>query len=323
MNSALPTRAILVATDLTASSDPVMRAAAALCALTGATLHVLHAFDLPPSPYIDGVGEMVTFQARLELCEKELREQIARTVPDSVTVGTPRLEIYAAHRAIAEAAEAVEAELVVIGPHSKRDMEIAFLGGTADRVLRTLEVPCLVVRGDLRMPLRHVVVPMDLSESSHAAMDVAVAWALGMGGHRADDSSPSTDISVVHVIPEVLTGPGLPFERAEVMPGWNKAMEEMARNAGPDVRLRETVLFGNTPADEIVKVATEERADVVVMSTHGYGAIKRAILGSTAQAVARRAPCPVLMVPPRMWTPAAEAAAPAQSAAEMFAPPPV
>lgn len=320
MNAALPTRAVLAATDLTEASDPVLRAAAALCALTGATLHVLHAFDFSPSPYMDSTTDAVNFQARIAHSENDVRAQVARAVPAGVNVAEPRVEIYAAHRAITEYAKAIQAELVVIGPHARRAMEIGFLGGTADRVLRTLEVPCLVVRGELRMPLHHVVVPMDLSEWSRAALDVAVSWAAGLGAHRGDVPTPDTDVSVIHVVPKVLAGPGLPFERAEVQPGWNEALEEAARRAGADVELREAVLWGDRPGDEIVEYAGKEKADLVVIATHGYGAVKRALLGSTAHSVARRAPCPVLMVPPRMWVDEAEVTI---DAAQMFAPPPV
>ena len=315
MNAALPTRAVLAATDLTEASDPVLRAAAALCARTGATLHVLHAFDFPPSPYMDAAADALTFPDRIARCEREVRAQVARTVAGDVAVAEPRVEIYAAHRAITEYARAVGAELVVIGPHARREMEIGLLGGTADRVLRTLEVPCLVVRGALRMPPRHVLVPMDLSEWARAALDVAVAW-VGAG----EDAG---GVSVLHVAPKALTGPGQPFEQAEVLPGWNEALADAARRAGPGVKLREAVLWGDRPADEIVEFAGRESVDLVVMATHGYGAVKRALLGGTAQSVARRAPCPVLMVPPRMWVEDAEAAAPAVNAAEMFAPPPV
>lgn len=322
MNAVLPTRAILAATDLTEVSDPVLRAAAALCALTGATLHVLHAFDFPPSPYMDAAVEASTFQDRLARCETDLRAQVARTVPAGVTVAPPRVEIYAAHRAIAEYAKAVGAELVVIGPHARRELELGFLGGTADRVLRTLEVPCLVVRGEPRMPLRHLVVPIDLSEWAHAALEVALAWAGGFGA-RAGEGGPGTAVSVIHVVPMVLMGPGMPFEAAEVPEGWNAALADVARRAGPDVSLRETVLWADRTADEIVSFAGRENADPVVMATHGHGAVKRALLGSTAQAVARQAPCSVLMVPPRMWVDEARAAEPPVNAAEIFAPPPV
>jgi nucleotide-binding universal stress UspA family protein len=283
---------------------------------------VLHAFDFAPAPYMDPAADAATFQGRIVHCERDVRAQVARTVPAGVRVAEPRVEIYAAHHAITEYARAIQAELVVIGPHARREMEIGFLGGTADRVLRTLEVPCLVVRGELRIPPRHVVVPMDLSEWARAALDLAVAWAGGMGA-PVDAPGPEGEVLVIHVAPKVLTGPGLPFEQAEVLPGWNEAMADAARRAGPRVALRESVLWGDRPADEIVEVAGREKADLVVMATHGYGAVKRALLGGTAQSVARRAPCPVLMVPPRMWVEDVEAAEPALNAAELFAPPPV
>jgi nucleotide-binding universal stress UspA family protein len=317
MNAALPTRAVLAGTDLTAASEPVLRAAAGLCARTGATLHVLHAFDFPPSPYLESAPGLASFQDRITRTERALREQVARVVPAGVAMGEPKVEIFAAHRALADHARAVSAELVVIGPHARREMEIGFLGGTADRLLRTLEVPCLVVRGEPRIPPRRVVVPMDLSEWARAALDVALGWTVGLS--TPSDAAPDAEVSVVHVHPRVLTGPGEPFERAEVMPGWNQALEDAARRA-PGVRVREEVLWGDRPADEIVAFAEREGADLVVMATHGYGAVKRALLGGTAHGVASRAPCPVLLVPPRMW--GKEATGPTLGAAELFAPPP-
>ena len=320
MNAALPTRAVLAATDLTPASDPVLRAAVSLCALTGATLHVIHAFDFPPSPYLGRVGRIASFQGRIAECEAQLRGQVARAVHPGVTVAEPRVEIYAAHRAIAEYARAVQAELVVIGPHARREREVPFLGGTADRLLRTLEVPCLVVRGEVRIPLGRVLVPMDLSEWARAALDVAIAWGSGLAAHPEDVALLDTVVTVLHVAPRALQGPGTSFDRAEVLPGWNECLAE-ADEAAANVAVREEIVWGDRPADEIVAFAERERMDLVVMSTHGFGALGRALLGSTAQAVARRAGCPVLMVPPRMWVEEAEAATPAGSAAALFAPP--
>jgi nucleotide-binding universal stress UspA family protein len=322
MNAALPTRSILAATDLTESSEPVLRAAASLCALTGATLHVIHAFDFPPSPYMGQVGEIATFQGRIAQCEDDLRAQVARVVPAGIAVAEPRVEIYVAHRAIADYAREIGAELVVIGPHARRNVEIGFLGGTADRLLRTLEVPCLVVRDHLRFPLRHVLVPMDLSEWARAALDVAIAWGSGLAAHREDLALPDTALTVLHVAPKILYGPGMPFDRAEVLPGWNEALAQ-AQEEAANVEVRESIVWGDSPGGEIVAYAEHQKADLIVMSTHGFGAVKRALVGGTAHAVAERAPCPVLMVPPRMWVEDVRAAAPAIDAAEMFAPPPV
>ena len=52
-----------------------------------------------------------------------------------------------------------------------------------------------------------------------------------------------------------------------------------------------------SPADEIVRVCGEKNCDLIVMGTHGYGAIKDAIMGGTARKVLRRAHVPVLLVP--------------------------
>jgi nucleotide-binding universal stress UspA family protein len=50
------------------------------------------------------------------------------------------------------------------------------------------------------------------------------------------------------------------------------------------------------PFEEIVKIAQEERADMIVMGTHGRSGLNRALLGSVAERVVRLAPCPVLTV---------------------------
>lgn len=50
------------------------------------------------------------------------------------------------------------------------------------------------------------------------------------------------------------------------------------------------------PFEEIVRIAEEERADMIVMWTHGRGGLNRVLLGSIAERVIRLAPCPVLTV---------------------------
>lgn len=50
------------------------------------------------------------------------------------------------------------------------------------------------------------------------------------------------------------------------------------------------------PFEEIVKIADEERVDMIVMGTHGRSGLNRVLLGSVAERVIRLAPCPVLTV---------------------------
>lgn len=72
--------------------------------------------------------------------------------------------------------------------------------------------------------------------------------------------------------------------------GWR---EEAERRAGRPVRSR--VLLGD-PAAELLRFVRAERCDLVVVGTHGRTGMSRLVLGSVAERVARRSPCPVLVV---------------------------
>ena len=63
-----------------------------------------------------------------------------------------------------------------------------------------------------------------------------------------------------------------------------------------DVTCR-TVLRDGVPWSEISSAAVEEKADLIVIATHGYTGLKHALLGSQAERVVRTATCPVLTVP--------------------------
>lgn len=299
----LTIRSILAATDLSDASDEVLRAAAALAGRTGAALHVIHAFDFPQTPYFEVPVDPTTFQGRIDESERALDEQVARTVPAGVTVASRRLEIFAASRAIADYAAAVKADVVVLGPHTRRRLDTGFLGTTADRVIRTVDVPVLVVRGTLRMPLKRLLVPVDLSERTGSLLDVALAWGTAVGEHDGMLPVPTVEMEIVHVVPRVLAPGALPFDRAMVLPGMNREVEAALERAGgaSSVQVSEEVLWGDRADREIVRCAEQSRAELIVMATHGYGMVKRALVGGTAGGVARAAPCPVLLVPPRVW----------------------
>jgi nucleotide-binding universal stress UspA family protein len=57
-------------------------------------------------------------------------------------------------------------------------------------------------------------------------------------------------------------------------------------------------VFSGTPYTEIIKYVDKSGIDLIVMGTHGYTGIKHLLIGSVAENVVRRAPCPVLTVRP-------------------------
>jgi nucleotide-binding universal stress UspA family protein len=74
------------------------------------------------------------------------------------------------------------------------------------------------------------------------------------------------------------------------------ALEDWVAKARAEGLNARATLRTGVPYQEVVALATDERADLIVIGTHGRGGIDRALLGSVADRVVRLAPCPVLTV---------------------------
>ncbi|HET8654946.1 MAG TPA: universal stress protein [Longimicrobiaceae bacterium] len=298
----LTLRSILAATELSGDSDDILRAAGALAALCGAELHVLHAFDLQDSPYTGDLGVTPTFQRRIADAERALDGQIGRTLGRHAAVASRRVVIRTAFKAVVERARDVAADLIVLGPSRRRPAGQRVLGSTADRVIRTAEAPCLIVRGPVSLPLRRVVVPVDLSDYATGALETALSWGLAFGA-PSTSGLPAVEVRVVHVVPSLFDLARVSVGHAVIGPELDReteaALERVEGSSALDVR--EELLWGEPPAEEIVRYAEDNRAGLIVLGTHGYGAVRRAVVGSVASEVARRASCAVLLVPPQVW----------------------
>lgn len=298
----LAIRSILVATDLSEASGEVLHAAAAVAGRTGAALHVLHVYDFPSNPYLDLPDGAPTFQDRVHSSERALDQHLAAA---GVSPESRQVVIDVPHRAILARALAVSADLVVLGPHRKGGLEQRFLGSTADRVVRTAEVPCLVVRSHFNLPLRRVVVAVDLSDPAREALDLALDWGWQLGAGDAPSVGPALDVHVVHVLPAALIGAGsMPAGHARVGPELHRDVAAaLGRSAHrSNVCVREELIWGSSEAEEIVRYAEREGAGLLVLATHGRGAVSRALVGSVTSAVARDARGCVLLVPPSLWS---------------------
>jgi len=141
--------------------------------------------------------------------------------------------------------------------------------------------------------LKRILVPTDFSESARHALLYGTSFAREYEG----------ELILLHVVENLTVGYAsdlFPVPMAEVfdeISGYAKA--ELAK-LGAEVKekgvtVRELVVQGK-PSAEIVRVAREETADMIVLGTHGKGMLDKALFGSTAERVIRRAPCPVLTV---------------------------
>ncbi|MEW5931026.1 MAG: universal stress protein [Gemmatimonadota bacterium] len=297
-------RPVLAASDLTAASDAVVRAAARIAAATGAELHLLHAMEtLFPSYPEPPEAERVPLRMRLRAMEEALWAQLGRAAPEAPAPDGSAVQVDAPHRAVARRARELGAGLVVLGPHRLRPVADRLLGTTADRVIRAAECPVLVLRGEPRLPLRRITVPIDPRDPATAALDVALGMARALGAHARDGELAGVELRVLHLARPAGGAEGWTQARAVVGPDMSPAVEAALARAGgcADVEVREEVVWGAPPAREIVRLAAEDGTDLLVLGTHGRGALGRALAGSVGSEVARAAPCPVLLVPPRMW----------------------
>jgi nucleotide-binding universal stress UspA family protein len=143
--------------------------------------------------------------------------------------------------------------------------------------------------------LKRILVPTDFSEPSRSALRYGMAFAENFGAA----------LHLLYVVEEpYLLPPGgegylppadYPQQIEKV------AREQMEQFIPADWRQKHgaTLAFQHgTPFVEIVRYARREQIDLIVMGTHGRGAIAHMLLGSVAERVIRKAPCPVLTVRP-------------------------
>ena len=138
-----------------------------------------------------------------------------------------------------------------------------------------------------------VLVPTDFSDHSLRALDYAVDIARKF-------SSRITLISVVEPLLQAVdmswtTVDFDELDRSHREAAAARAAEIVAERVPSDISCEIVTVMGK-PFLEIVKYAKEHNMDLIVMATHGHGALAHTLLGSVAEKVVRKAPCPVLTV---------------------------
>lgn len=141
--------------------------------------------------------------------------------------------------------------------------------------------------------LRKIVAPVDFSDYSTKALDYVRAFAGQFGA----------EVTLVHVVEPTVIPDNfgiVPPSYEEVGAALIKAAEERLRKLTPSIAsdastVRVEVRSGRAPW-EIVRVAEEVEADLIIITTHGYTGLKHVLMGSTAELIVRHAPCPVLTV---------------------------
>ena len=199
------------------------------------------------------------------------------------------------------AAIAHDAHLVVVATTGTRmgGRERGRIGRTAERVARCSPVPVLLVAGAKRERPQRLLVAVDDSDMTPHVL----AWTRHLA-ERFDASVAAVHVVSSAVLTHVMTmGPAGGASDAELA---GRVREEFRDDAdrwisrmvasGLDAaRVTSEVDFGE-PGQEIVVAAMRRESDLIVLGSHGAGAVRRALLGSVVSEVLHWAPCPVLVV---------------------------
>jgi nucleotide-binding universal stress UspA family protein len=152
--------------------------------------------------------------------------------------------------------------------------------------------------------IRTILHATDFSEGSAVALRLACSLAQQHGARLV-----VVHVAEVPIVPYV-GGLLLPESPTYLQDVKAKLLQVGATEAGLPVEHR---LVEGEPASEIVSLAAEVGADLIVLGTHGRKGLARLFLGSVAEQVLRLAPCPVLTVKPPGPASLAEVAAPAEA----------
>lgn len=212
------------------------------------------------------------------------------------------LDVGSAAAQILERAAALPADLIVMGTHGASGFEHLMLGSVTEKVLRKATCPVLTVppRAHVtsRLPFRRIVCAVDFSEWSSAALVLAASFAQEAGA----------SLDLVHVLewpwdePPPPAFAELPPEQATALSEFRRYLVTSATNrlesvgseaAGNRSAATVHVVHGK-PYVQLLRVAADLDADLIVLGVHGRNPIDLAVFGSTTNQVVRRASCPVL-----------------------------
>jgi nucleotide-binding universal stress UspA family protein len=146
------------------------------------------------------------------------------------------------------------------------------------------------------MTIRKILVPVDFSAHSKESQ----VWASELA-QRYDASLTLLHVyqPISYALPEGYVLPSASL-LADLEVSLGKALDEAKTQLESTAGLRvDTALIQGVPFAEIVRFAREGAYDLIVLSTHGRTGIRHALLGSVAEKVVRKAPCPVLTVRPQ------------------------
>lgn len=292
---------ILCPVDFSIYSSRALKHATALAQRFGARLTVMHVIPTW-TPYAPSRYVPAHVLAQPEL-SRLVREDLRQLVDEARQAGVP-IEMLVREaepwREILATAADLQPDLIVMGTHGRGGFEQLVLGSVAEKVLRRADCPVMTICQEegrtWEAPglLGSIVCASDLTTASMPTIRYALSLAAEFQAR----------LSIVHVLDRFAMALSPEFARVPFTVDVLTRSEELARrelaavvpvdaHEWCDVR---TLIVPGRAREEILRIAAQERADLIVMGARRQGTLARTVMGSTSQDVVRAATCPVLTV---------------------------
>ncbi|MBI5739566.1 MAG: universal stress protein [Nitrospirae bacterium] len=193
---------------------------------------------------------------------------------------------------IVDIAREKQANLIVLGTYGRRGLNRLLMGSVTSQVIVNSPADVLVIKKpceECTGEYKSILVPFDASVPSQKALNRALHLS------KIDNA----EITVLYVIPryEEMIGffrtgsiqKSLMLEAQKILDTANRLA-----SANGGVSLKTEILEGPA-SEEIIKTSASLKNDLIIMGSHGYTGVDRAILGSTTERVITNASCPVLV----------------------------
>ena len=286
---------ILLATDGSPSAHCALLAAADLARRSGAALHLVTAYEFAPSSvlaYAPYIGPVSAWDASEADARRLLDDERDRAVARGASVGSLHIAREPAFTAVMDAAEMVEADLVVLGSRELDRLKRALVGSVSEHVVHSVHRPVLIVRGSARSwPPAQVIVGFDDTNGAKYAARFAATITHLYKDLPIELVEADAELSVAE---DRFLGPdGDDIESEHLL--------EFARTLDPIAGcVVETAVVVGDPAHALNAAGSRSSdSKLIVVGSRDLGAVRRFLFGSVSTKLLHSGHTALLVVPER------------------------
>jgi nucleotide-binding universal stress UspA family protein len=297
-------RTVVVPLDGSPFAEQTLPHAAGIVRRAGATLDLVHVHVLNVSD--DHKVARYSYDAGLDKEHRRQEQLYLESTAKSLAAVSPvpwKASVVSGldSDGILQHVQDAKADLIVMSTHGRGPLGRFFVGGVADELIRQAAVPVLLVRPRDPAPsvvaepsLEHVLVPLDGSPLAERVLEPALEFVRLWEGR-------CTLLRVIEGGPPTSSGwPDRPRppeqERAAAAEAYLEKIAGRLRKEGTAVQTRVVVAPHAAPA--ILEETQTQRCDFIALATHGWGGVRRMLLGSVTDKVIRGSSLPVLAYRP-------------------------